>query len=69
MYIGDIRRILEGLGLSKRLKYANETAGYAHKECDLDGVWFKHPLTNKTWSNYTTCVNYDDFEVSGKLLS
>ncbi|XP_055697911.1 calcitonin gene-related peptide type 1 receptor isoform X2 [Phlebotomus papatasi] len=35
---------------------------YAHKECDLDGVWFKHPLTNKTWSNYTTCVNYDDFE-------
>uniref|UniRef100_A0A1B0GI97 G-protein coupled receptors family 2 profile 2 domain-containing protein n=1 Tax=Lutzomyia longipalpis TaxID=7200 RepID=A0A1B0GI97_LUTLO len=36
---------------------------YAHKECGIDGVWFKHPLTNKTWSNYTTCVNLADFEV------
>uniref|UniRef100_A0A1L8DJU9 Putative adenylate cyclase-coupled calcitonin receptor n=1 Tax=Nyssomyia neivai TaxID=330878 RepID=A0A1L8DJU9_9DIPT len=35
---------------------------YAHKECGTDGVWFRHPLTNKTWSNYTTCVNLDDFE-------
>ncbi|KAM7345733.1 diuretic hormone 31 Receptor isoform 4-T11 [Cochliomyia hominivorax] len=33
---------------------------YAHKECDENGEWFKHPLTNKTWSNYTTCVNLDD---------
>ncbi|KAH8391062.1 hypothetical protein KR215_005395, partial [Drosophila sulfurigaster] len=33
----------------------------AHKECDADGEWFKHPLTNKTWSNYTTCINMDDF--------
>uniref|UniRef100_A0A1I8PY96 G-protein coupled receptors family 2 profile 1 domain-containing protein n=1 Tax=Stomoxys calcitrans TaxID=35570 RepID=A0A1I8PY96_STOCA len=30
---------------------------YAHKECELNGEWFKHPLTNKSWSNYTTCVN------------
>ncbi|KAH8245816.1 hypothetical protein KR038_000057 [Drosophila bunnanda] len=35
---------------------------YAHKECGMDGEWFKHPLTNKTWSNYTTCVNLDDLE-------
>ncbi|XP_017150654.1 calcitonin gene-related peptide type 1 receptor isoform X1 [Drosophila miranda] len=35
---------------------------YAHKECGSDGVWFKHPLNNKTWSNYTTCVNLDDLE-------
>ncbi|KAL7737431.1 hypothetical protein ACLKA6_013032 [Drosophila palustris] len=34
---------------------------YAHKECGLDGEWFRHPLNNKTWSNYTTCVNMDDF--------
>ncbi|XP_065369424.1 calcitonin gene-related peptide type 1 receptor isoform X2 [Calliphora vicina] len=33
---------------------------YAHKECDSNGEWFKHPLTNKSWSNYTTCVNLDD---------
>ncbi|KAH8275457.1 hypothetical protein KR026_007683 [Drosophila bipectinata] len=35
---------------------------YAHKECGIEGEWFKHPLTNKTWSNYTTCVNLDDLE-------
>ncbi|KAH8284670.1 hypothetical protein KR018_011172, partial [Drosophila ironensis] len=35
---------------------------FAHKECGTDGEWFKHPLTNKTWSNYTTCVNIDDLE-------
>ncbi|EDW59910.2 uncharacterized protein Dvir_GJ21197, isoform C [Drosophila virilis] len=37
-----------------------DPARYAHKECGEDGEWFKHPLTNKTWSNYTTCVNLDD---------
>lgn len=38
--------------------------GFAHKECGSDGEWYKHPLTNKTWSNYTTCINFDDLEVS-----
>lgn len=37
--------------------------GFAHKVCESDGSWFRHPETNKTWSNYTTCVNLDDFEV------
>ncbi|KAI9576596.1 hypothetical protein GQX74_010578 [Glossina fuscipes] len=36
---------------------------YAHKECGHDGEWFRHPLTNKTWSNYTKCVNIDDLEL------
>lgn len=35
---------------------------FAHKVCDEQGVWFRHPETNKTWSNYTTCINFDDFE-------
>uniref|UniRef100_W8AQB8 Calcitonin gene-related peptide type 1 receptor n=2 Tax=Ceratitis capitata TaxID=7213 RepID=W8AQB8_CERCA len=35
---------------------------YAHKECGSDGEWYKHPATNKTWSNYTTCINFDDLE-------
>ncbi|XP_055539715.1 calcitonin gene-related peptide type 1 receptor isoform X2 [Wyeomyia smithii] len=35
---------------------------FAHKVCDEHGEWFRHPLTNKTWSNYTTCINFDDFE-------
>lgn len=38
-----------------------DPARYAHKECGNDGEWFRHPLNNKTWSNYTTCVNMDDF--------
>lgn len=39
-------------------------AGYAHKECGADGEWFRHPENNRTWSNYTTCVNMDDLAVS-----
>ncbi|XP_058822069.1 calcitonin gene-related peptide type 1 receptor isoform X3 [Topomyia yanbarensis] len=35
---------------------------FAHKICEEHGDWFRHPLTNKTWSNYTTCINFDDFE-------
>ncbi|KAJ6641752.1 Calcitonin gene-related peptide type 1 receptor, partial [Pseudolycoriella hygida] len=35
---------------------------FAHKECGSDGVWFIHPSSNKTWSNYTTCVNLADLE-------
>ncbi|KAL9918705.1 diuretic hormone 31 Receptor isoform 1-T11 [Glossina fuscipes fuscipes] len=40
-----------------------EPSRYAHKECGHDGEWFRHPLTNKTWSNYTKCVNIDDLEL------
>ncbi|XP_011929262.1 PREDICTED: calcitonin receptor isoform X1 [Cercocebus atys] len=25
------------------------------KYCDENGVWFKHPENNRTWSNYTMC--------------
>uniref|UniRef100_A0A8C6RVK2 Calcitonin receptor n=1 Tax=Nannospalax galili TaxID=1026970 RepID=A0A8C6RVK2_NANGA len=25
------------------------------KYCDENGVWFKHPDSNRTWSNYTMC--------------
>ncbi|XP_053609881.1 calcitonin gene-related peptide type 1 receptor isoform X1 [Plodia interpunctella] len=32
----------------------------AHKECTADGTWFKHPETNRVWSNYTTCVKPED---------
>lgn len=38
--------------------------GFAHKDCNEDGTWFRHPQTNRAWSNYTTCINFDDFEVS-----
>lgn len=25
------------------------------KICDQDGNWFRHPLSNRTWTNYTQC--------------
>ena len=38
--------------------------GMAHKVCTEDGVWFKHPQSNLTWSNYTTCVDVEDLHVN-----
>lgn len=32
----------------------------AHKLCTEDGTWWRHPATNKTWSNYTTCIPPED---------
>lgn len=32
----------------------------AFKVCLEDGTWFRHPETNKPWSNYTTCVDQED---------
>ncbi|XP_017485486.1 PREDICTED: calcitonin gene-related peptide type 1 receptor-like [Rhagoletis zephyria] len=34
----------------------------AHKECGRDGEWYKHPVWNYSWTNYTSCVNIDDLE-------
>ncbi|KAG7458189.1 hypothetical protein MATL_G00235510 [Megalops atlanticus] len=28
------------------------------KYCDETGNWFRHPETNRTWSNYTLCIAY-----------
>ncbi|XP_066582630.1 calcitonin gene-related peptide type 1 receptor-like isoform X2 [Prorops nasuta] len=33
---------------------------FAHKYCELNGTWFRHPESNLIWSNYTTCVNLKD---------
>ncbi|XP_072532215.1 calcitonin gene-related peptide type 1 receptor isoform X2 [Salminus brasiliensis] len=30
----------------------------ATKYCDETGNWFRHPETNRTWSNYTLCIAY-----------
>ena len=37
--------------------------GMAHKLCTEQGTWFRHPESNLTWSNYTTCVDVEDLEV------
>ncbi|KAG8233105.1 hypothetical protein J437_LFUL013296 [Ladona fulva] len=41
--------------------------GLAYRECTKDGTWFVHPESNKTWSNYTTCVDFEDLEVSNGI--
>ena len=35
----------------------------ARKTCTESGEWFRHFQTNRSWSNYTGCVDWDDFEV------
>lgn len=41
----------------------------AHKECTADGTWFRHPDTNRTWSNYTTCVDRDDLTFRQRIVN
>ncbi|XP_046674584.1 LOW QUALITY PROTEIN: calcitonin gene-related peptide type 1 receptor-like [Homalodisca vitripennis] len=36
---------------------------YGLRVCLEDGSWFKHPESNKTWSNYTTCVDMEDLQL------
>lgn len=38
--------------------------GTAYKICNKDGTWFRHPISHAVWSNYTTCINLDDYNVS-----
>ncbi|KAK2712447.1 calcitonin gene-related peptide type 1 receptor-like isoform X2 [Artemia franciscana] len=35
----------------------------ARRECLPDGTWFRHPESNLSWSNYTTCLDTESFEV------
>ncbi|XP_022248890.1 calcitonin gene-related peptide type 1 receptor-like [Limulus polyphemus] len=39
----------------------------AYKFCQKDGSWFQHPVTNKTWSNYTTCVDREDLKFRQRI--
>nr|XP_050866511.1 calcitonin gene-related peptide type 1 receptor-like isoform X1 [Vespula vulgaris]XP_050866512.1 calcitonin gene-related peptide type 1 receptor-like isoform X1 [Vespula vulgaris]XP_050866513.1 calcitonin gene-related peptide type 1 receptor-like isoform X1 [Vespula vulgaris]XP_050866514.1 calcitonin gene-related peptide type 1 receptor-like isoform X1 [Vespula vulgaris]XP_050866515.1 calcitonin gene-related peptide type 1 receptor-like isoform X1 [Vespula vulgaris] len=32
----------------------------AHKYCEINGTWFRHPISHTVWSNYTTCINIED---------
>jgi len=40
------------------LKFA--TKRFAFKYCDVNGMWWIHPFSNRSWSNYTNCVDWDD---------
>lgn len=40
------------------------------KYCDETGNWFRHPETNRTWSNYTLCIAHtkDKLKVWGRVI-
>ena len=40
------------------LKYAKER--FAYKWCDENSFWWVHPSSNRTWSNYTNCLDFVD---------
>lgn len=42
-------------------------AGKAYKICTQNGTWYRHPMTNRYWSNYTTCVDTVDLAVSVQI--
>ena len=35
--------------------------------CTADGTWFRHPHSNRTWSNYTNCVNWDHVNIINNI--
>ncbi|XP_022917669.1 calcitonin gene-related peptide type 1 receptor isoform X2 [Onthophagus taurus] len=39
-----------------------DTTRFAYRLCEDDGTWFFNPMSNKTWSNYTTCVDLESLE-------
>ena len=41
----------------------------ALKYCDTDGGWWVHPATNRTWSNYTDCVDFQKLDFHTTLNS
>ncbi|XP_070506653.1 calcitonin gene-related peptide type 1 receptor isoform X1 [Chironomus tepperi] len=40
-----------------------DTSRFAHKICEIDASWFRHPFNNRSWTNYTTCIDVQDFEL------
>lgn len=43
--------------------------GTAFRECDSNGSWFIHPDTGQPWSNYSTCIDFEDLEVIFSLFA
>ncbi|XKL65234.1 hypothetical protein PGB90_008654 [Kerria lacca] len=41
----------------------------AFRECDSNGSWFIHPDTGQPWSNYSTCIDFEDLEVIFSLFA
>ncbi|ELT89684.1 hypothetical protein CAPTEDRAFT_221530 [Capitella teleta] len=41
----------------------------AYRTCSVNGTWWTHPVTNRTWSNYTTCVNHADLAKDKRVIN
>ena len=39
-----------------------DTKKYSSKICRDDGTWWIHPSSNRTWSNYSSCLDHADFD-------
>ena len=42
---------------------------FALKYCDINSGWWVHPVTNRTWSNYTECVDFQKLDFHTTLNS
>nr|AKQ63006.1 DH31-like receptor 1 [Platynereis dumerilii] len=41
---------------------------WAYKDCNPDGTWWLHPITNRSWANYTACVNMNALETDKRVV-
>ncbi|XP_044733701.1 calcitonin gene-related peptide type 1 receptor-like [Chrysoperla carnea] len=41
----------------------------AYRYCDPFGEWFRHPSSNRTWSNYSTCIDQENFKWHKFIIS
>ncbi|XP_063421705.1 calcitonin gene-related peptide type 1 receptor-like [Mytilus trossulus] len=44
------------------------TKSFPFKDCNKDGTWFRHPETNTSWSDYTTCAETIKVRRAHKVL-
>lgn len=44
--------------------YGYDSRRFAYRVCWPNGTWYIHPQSQKDWSNYTTCVDREDLEVT-----
>ena len=38
-----------------------DTKKSSSKMCGVDGSWWVHPDSNRTWTNYSECLDHEDF--------
>lgn len=40
----------------------------ASKACLENGSWWRHPESDREWSNYTTCINHSYYHVISQMF-